>query len=63
MSNDRHPICPQCNGTTVMLRGSGLDMQYQICPAWNDPGHLSEPEIKQRIADIRARLRPSGRFA
>ena len=55
--------CPECDGRTVMFRGRGLDMQYMICVWYTEPGHLSEKEIKDRIAMVRHTVHPSGRFA
>lgn len=63
MTEDRAPICSECTGTTIMLRGSGLDTQFKVCSRRKEPGHLTEDEIRERLASIRQRLNPSGRTA
>lgn len=55
--------CSECSGDTVQFRGSGLSMQYRICSRYKEPGHISEEEIKTRIAERRCAVRPGGRFA
>lgn len=63
MSNDK-PTCPECfDFGTIMLRGTGRDTQFMVCPLWREPGHLSEAEIRAKLAQIRHRLNPSGRTA
>lgn len=56
--------CPECDGATVQFRGNTVDSsEYRICTRYRESGHLSEDEIKGRIAGERERIRPSGRFA
>lgn len=61
MSEDKG--CQECLGTTIMFSGKGKDTQYKICSHWQEPGHVTEDEIKQRIYSVRMAINPSGRFA
>ncbi len=55
--------CHECKGATIEFRGHGCDAQYRVCSRYAEPGHLSTEEIRQRLAEWRSALRPSGRFA
>ena len=51
--NEEECTCLECGGRTVEFRGSGLDMQYRICSRFPGPSHLSEEDVRKRIADVR----------
>lgn len=56
--------CPECNGATIEFRGSGLDLQRKVCSRWQEPGHLSWPEMERIHAEkVRAHSRGKVRFA
>ncbi|KKN25468.1 hypothetical protein LCGC14_0884330 [marine sediment metagenome] len=55
--------CQECQGLTINYSGKGLNTQYWICSQWQKPGHKSEDEIKQELANTTRAIRPSGRFA
>ena len=55
--------CPECGGVTVRFRGCRLDTQVWLCPRHELPGHLDVGEVRRRIADVGAAIRPSGRWA
>jgi hypothetical protein len=55
--------CPECRGLSIEFRGTGLEMEHRICSRWRDPGHLTAKEIHERLREVRAAVRPSGRFA
>lgn len=55
--------CPECGGVTVRFRGVGLDTQVWVCPKRASPGHLDVGEVRRRIADVGAAIRPSRRWA
>jgi hypothetical protein len=56
--------CPECvTFQTILIRGIGRDAQFMVCPLWREPGHLTEDEIREKLAQIRQRLNPSGRMA
>lgn len=55
--------CPECEGRTIDLRGTGLNMQYRICTRYETAGHLSKEEIQRQIQHVRGVVRPSGRYA
>ncbi len=45
--------CPECFGRTIQFSGQGKNMQYRICGRWQEPGHLTEIEIQQRLHAVR----------
>jgi hypothetical protein len=56
--------CPECRGLTIEFRGTGKNVQYRICTRWEEPGHLSEEEVKKKLWEkTMAHMPPSGRFA
>lgn len=61
--SDNAVTCEECSGRTLEFRGHGLDLQYRVCSRWRAPGHLTEQEMREKLAAERLRLRPSGRFA
>jgi hypothetical protein len=60
---DDKATCAECGGETIAFKGIGLNAQYWICPQYAEPGHLSEDEVKVRLAEFRTTVGPSGRFA
>ena len=54
-------VCQECGGRTVEFCGTGKDTQQRICSQWQEPGHLSEEEVKAKIQGVRNALMPSGR--
>jgi len=46
-----------------MFSGHGKDTQYMVCSRWQEPGHMSETEWRERIQAFRDDLKPSGRMA
>lgn len=56
--------CADCGGRGIEFRGSGNNTQYRVCPRWREPGHPTQEEITEKLAESRAANYPaSGRFA
>jgi hypothetical protein len=56
--------CPDCGGKTIEFRGSGLNVEYRVCPRWKQPGHKKKAEVLREIEAKRAAHAPaSGRTA
>ncbi len=55
--------CSECCGATVQFCGRGLNLEYRICSRYKEPGHITESEIREKIAAARTEARPSGRYA
>lgn len=57
------PVCPECFGATVTFRGHGQETQYMVCARYQQPGHMSEGEVKAAVQQKMRREWPSGRYA
>jgi hypothetical protein len=53
--------CPECGGASIRFRGTGKNLQHNWCSRWQEPGHLSEAEIRQRISEEMDRAWPRSR--